>query len=438
MPTTYTSPYGNTNQGAALASAQPNSVNTVPPPGSHSSAYGSDQMLNSQLLEANAANVTLGTADKRQQYMTNSNLPAMSQNYDQLARQLFEFDQGVLAPKFQGTNPGMPSDAPAFGRVEASPLGMTVEGAKLSADKGLYAGNNPQGAYQAQISQGDSIATLLNTLVNGMTSEFGARVGTYRSDRQAAQSAVDLIRGLMQDKQTALDREASRASFGGLEGQKLNDAKSRLLADAKKGVTFTDLVLRYTPDGLTSSEIRELYNQVNYYKKPARESESDVLKLIQEGKKPSALSGDRLKLTNNAKSALADLDKIEKMASMDQLLLSELPGGLGARDFMAARNNAMDVIARLRTGAAMNKSEEKLYKRYLPELGDDEKTIKNKISRLKNYYNSFIGGKEVMGTDPSSYDSNSGKTVMVAPNGKKYTVDSKEVNDAKKNGWRVQ
>jgi hypothetical protein len=435
---------GYSPQQQQLNAGQPNSVNSMPPPGSPSSAYGSDEALNSRYAAANESMMTANSPDTRQQLVSNSNIPAMSQNYDDLAKQLFEYDQGTLAPKFQGTNPGLPSDAASFGRVEASPLAMTIQGAGLPASQGLStATGNPKYAYSSQIDQGSSILSLLDKLIGGINSGMTDVKGKNASNVAQAQSAIDTVYKIMGLKEDArqkeldrMERAADRAASRGKTGS-VEDAEVHAEADAKKGVTFTDLSLRYGST-VPLYKIREIYNNANYYKKAATESESDILKIVQEGKKPGALSAERMKLSSNTKSALSDLNRLKGMTNEGQLALAELPGGLGARDYLATRNNIMDTIARLRTGAQMSKNEEETYKNFLPRLGDDKKTINNKISRLENYFNSFSGGKEVLGTDPTAYDINSGKTVMIAPNGKKYTVDNKEITDAKKNGWRVQ
>src|SRR6266702_1000400 len=210
---TYTPSTGNTPQGQQLAQGQPNAANTQPPPGSPATAYPSDQQLNQSYSAANQTLVNQGTPDKRQQYITNSNLPAMQSNYDDLAKQLFEYDSSVLSPKFQGQNPGTPTDAASFGRVDASPLGMTVGSAGLPASSGIY-NPNPKYAYTAQIDQGNNIANLLTTLLGGMGKEFGSRVGQYKSDTQGAQSALDSVFKIMQLKQDAEDKANARSGTG--------------------------------------------------------------------------------------------------------------------------------------------------------------------------------------------------------------------------------
>lgn len=93
----------------------------------------------------------------------------------------------------------------------------------------------------------------------------------------------------------------------------------------------------------------------------------------------------------NAKSGLQSLDQIEKIIKEDpnKLYNLQLPGALGARDLDQANRNAMDVIARMRTGAAMNKNEEAMYRQFLPSILDDEKTRQQKIDDLRALFESI-------------------------------------------------
>lgn len=232
---------GYTPQQQQLAASQPNSANSQAPANAGMgflqndlSQFPSDQALSGQYEQANKNLVSLGTADKRQEYITNSNLPAMYSNYEDLARKLFEYDTGVLNPKFAGTNPGMPSDAASFGRVEASPLGLTTEAAGLSADKGLWSGYNPKAAYSAQSTQAESLASLLNTLNRGIGDTLGARIDTYRSDRQAAQDALDSVFKIM-----GLKKEVADSITAQIEKEKERQERAAERA-ATKGKESTD------------------------------------------------------------------------------------------------------------------------------------------------------------------------------------------------------
>lgn len=55
---------------------------------------------------------------------------------------------------------------------------------------------------------------------------------------------------------------------------------------------------------------------------------------------------------------------------------------LGTGQYNAAAKNLMDAIARIRTGAAMTKSEERMYSQMLPRAGEDPETIRAKLQQL--------------------------------------------------------
>ncbi len=93
----------------------------------------------------------------------------------------------------------------------------------------------------------------------------------------------------------------------------------------------------------------------------------------------------------NADSGLEAITKLRGMLdqSKGQLLLAAIPGSPGARDFAATRAEIIDVLTRLRTGAALNKDEEELYKKQLPTLLDltDPEAMKNKLDRYEKLFN---------------------------------------------------
>lgn len=280
---TYTPNAGLTPAATQLTAGQPSAANsTPPPPGSPSSAYGSDAQLNASYADANANNVTANAPATRQTLVNNSNVPAEQSNYDDLAKKLFDYDQGTLAPQFAGTNAGIPTDAASFGRVDASPLAMTVGSAGAPSSVGLAADrNNPKYAYSSQIAQGNAITSLLGVLNNAIKESMTDVKGKNASNVSNAQAALDGIYKLMGLKQNALDHEAANAKANGTGS--VPDAENHLAADAKKGTTFTDLAVRYGGT-LPLYRIRELYNQANYYGKPATESDQDIINAVGAGK----------------------------------------------------------------------------------------------------------------------------------------------------------
>lgn len=62
---------------------------------------------------------------------------------------------------------------------------------------------------------------------------------------------------------------------------------------------------------------------------------------------------------------------------------------LGLGQYEAMAQQAIDSVARLRTGAAMTPSEETFYRRMVPQAGDDQATINQKLDELERYFASF-------------------------------------------------
>ena len=94
----------------------------------------------------------------------------------------------------------------------------------------------------------------------------------------------------------------------------------------------------------------------------------------------------------NAKAGLTALNDIARLVQTNQgsLALPYFLKGGEAKQLNTAINQASDVIARLRTGAAINKEEEELYRSMLPSVFDDADTINYKLQTLAGLFNSFM------------------------------------------------
>jgi hypothetical protein len=108
------------------------------------------------------------------------------------------------------------------------------------------------------------------------------------------------------------------------------------------------------------------------------------------------LNSTQLQQANNAQSGLSALQTIGDQISNNSniLLRAGLPTNIarnvaGAGSFVTARKEAADVISRLRTGAAINKEEEKFYQSQLPQFGDSPEAVQYKIGLLTQLFNRF-------------------------------------------------
>lgn len=154
----------------------------------------------------------------------------------------------------------------------------------------------------------------------------------------------------------------------------------------------------------------------------------------------------------NAKSALEALNMARDIVGKDSssLFLSQLPFGAfnpNAQKLKGAMNEMTDVFARLRSGAVLNPSEIKLYDQNKPQPGDTAEALATKFTRLEKIYNDVIARSDVpdvmtflrqqTGGDTGGSTSK-GSVTMINPDGQLFTVDASEVEEAKRNGWRVR
>jgi hypothetical protein len=117
------------------------------------------------------------------------------------------------------------------------------------------------------------------------------------------------------------------------------------------------------------------------------------------GKKP--MSAEASKLTANVSSGMRALDEIEAQLGQDSNLPAKnAAGGLlgnfgrgmaGTQSFEAANNEIVDVLTRMRTGAAISANEEKIYKAQLPQPFDSPDVIQEKLNRYRQLFTQ-IGG----------------------------------------------
>jgi hypothetical protein len=95
---------------------------------------------------------------------------------------------------------------------------------------------------------------------------------------------------------------------------------------------------------------------------------------------------------------LADALKSNPGAATSNAAASILPGALGnvargaagTQNFDTARNEIVDVLARLRTGAAISKQEEAQYKGMLPSAFDSPQTIQHKLDIYRELFQGIL------------------------------------------------
>lgn len=146
------------------------------------------------------------------------------------------------------------------------------------------------------------------------------------------------------------------------------------------------------------------------------------------GASSKPLGSAQAKDVQNATSGLRAIDTLEGIlqSNPSARLKTALPfrglvGGAGNRllgtgQLESARKEIADVITRLRTGAAINESEEAFYKSQLPEAFDNEETVQQKLTQLRNLFNGlsnptyFADGSGGSGVDDLTQLFNQGVT----------------------------
>lgn len=137
---------------------------------------------------------------------------------------------------------------------------------------------------------------------------------------------------------------------------------------------------------------------------PDAKTQKEQLSLIKEllairemtapASKTKPLSAEASKQKANTRSGLKALDQLESEIAKDKNLplKDSLPGGnliravSGSQGFHAAREEIIDVLARLRTGAAISKDEEIRFKSALPTAFDSPQTVAQKIARYRELF----------------------------------------------------
>lgn len=127
------------------------------------------------------------------------------------------------------------------------------------------------------------------------------------------------------------------------------------------------------------------------------------------------LSTEAIKLQGNVESGLRALktvkDELFGAGSADKpidqlsnvksnILLRESVGA--ARNYVAAKKEMLDIITRLRTGAAISLQEEEFYKAQLPLFLDNEQTVKTKLKRFEELFTSMVPSRLKTMTAPES------------------------------------
>ena len=134
----------------------------------------------------------------------------------------------------------------------------------------------------------------IDTYIQFRTKQYGEEPTELDVPGEGEGVAGGLIPG-----ETAGERERNRAIMS-------------LRADATKGVTFTDLLKSYYPT-LTEPEIRNEYDKILYYQKPAKETREETQRILGGEKETMPTEKDKVRgFIINAKNANTPIEEIHK------------------------------------------------------------------------------------------------------------------------------
>lgn len=124
--------------------------------------------------------------------------------------------------------------------------------------------------------------------------------------------------------------------------------------------------------------------------------------------KNKALSVAGSKEVSRNQTALNDIKELETILKNDpsKLILSALPGSLGARKYRALWGGIIDAVGTNRTGATYTPEQRKDYAYLLPAIGDSPGEIAYKMNRIKGEVQNFLNN--VSTSVPDYYNQESG------------------------------
>lgn len=241
-----------------------------------------------------------------------------------------------------------------------------------------------------------------------------------------------------------VERDPSTGEYRAVFGEKKADTEvvnaggRQLLIDSATGSTIRDI--GPSPSGMSGGSgvgsgglVDSIVANPGLFNNLTPSIQASIIPALSAAgfKFPRKLTGAQATAQQNGQSALQALQTVEANAfdadgSVNTSALMFAETGLGG--LAAARREIIDVISRIRTGAALTASEEAFYKKQAPRAVDDTATARQKMNQLAAFY-AGIAGSEI---------------TLQGPNGEALTYDDlynveqrKEVRDAISEGWNI-
>lgn len=228
--------------------------------------------------------------------------------------------------------------------------------------------------------------------------------------------------GFMPYVKAGVKQGLSRAIVGPLlpEGMKPEEAQATVDAVDQYDGMETPEITPETPQGPFSNP--DTVQQA--YMAALADGDTQAAKMIMDGYKmfgPEAtasankpLSAESSKVISNANSGLTSLAQLREIMQSDPSAQTKqiIPGqsmfggavgsALGTSSYNSAQKNIVDVITRLRTGAAITESEEQFYRSMMPQAFDPPETVSQKLDMFQNLFESVANRTGTAGNDTQS------------------------------------
>jgi hypothetical protein len=359
--------------------------------------------VSGDIASTNAASQSLQTPTGRQPYLDNTNITPVQNNYDALAKQLASYDQMVMQPQFQGTNPGAPSELNGISGYYNPNLSYNSADAR-TPDQTLY-NANPTYGLTTQADQGNSIVGLLGTLNALLKNESARGTARYTSDLSRLTSALPQLNDILkQNTDLTMSKAQIEAENARSAASNAKDLIIAGLADPLTGKPYGSTDPNQL--GASTDDPKTPQQWANAFMGGSRNWASiptslqiAVNKIVKDEGGDVSKINDTYNAVSSASDNLKDVKTAWEKMTTDERGKAQLPTlGLnnGRRLAVLTPNLAnidnifydtMVPAVKLAVGGRLTNQEIQIFHDQLPGAGDSALTAQNKLNTLQKMIN---------------------------------------------------
>lgn len=138
-------------------------------------------------------------------------------------------------------------------------------------------------------------------------------------------------------------------------------------------------------EGKNVDKLLKLHETFGAVAKPTKPLSSEASKTVSNAQVGLEAIGDFENLIGEDSGAFGRTN-LPGVGFLDRLTQGRVSGALGTTEIDAAADQIVDVLARLRTGAAISKQEETRFARYIPRPGDSPEAVQQKLGYLQRQF----------------------------------------------------